>query len=104
MDLMLWAIPIAIFPHGFIMSYLNGIIIHKIPGEIIAIWKGGLAIHGALIGAVITAYCIYEKKKCFLLAGSRYCSTKYYTRASDWKMGKFYESGSTWWRSDPCIP
>ena len=86
------------------MSYLNGIIIHKIQGEIIAIWKGGLAIHGALIGSVITAYCIYEKKRSFLLAGSGYCSTKYDFRSSDWKMGKFYESGSTWWGGDSCIP
>ena len=31
-------------------------------GQIIAIWKGGLAIHGALIGSVITAY-VFTKKR-----------------------------------------
>ena len=34
----------------------------KYPGEIIAIWNGGLAIHGAIIGACI-AILIYCKKK-----------------------------------------
>ena len=32
------------------------------PGKIIEIWNGGIAIHGALIGAFVTAY-IYTRIK-----------------------------------------
>ena len=46
------------------MSFLSGIITSQNPGQIIAIWRGGLAIHGALIGAIITAY-VFTKKEMF---------------------------------------
>lgn len=55
-DLLIWAIPIAIisariyyvlFEWGFYSSHIS---------EIPKIWHGGIAIHGALIGSVITAF------------------------------------------------
>lgn len=61
-DLMLWAIPISIicariyyvlFEWGYYKDHL---------GDIPKIWNGGIAIHGALIGAIITTY-IFTKKK-----------------------------------------
>ncbi|OEH86804.1 prolipoprotein diacylglyceryl transferase [Desulfuribacillus stibiiarsenatis] len=33
------------------------------PGEIFAIWQGGLAIHGALIGTILTGYIYVRMKK-----------------------------------------
>lgn len=61
-DLLIWAVPLAIVGARiyYVMfkwdSYKNN------PGEIIAIWNGGLAIHGALIMSVIVAY-IFTKKR-----------------------------------------
>lgn len=61
-DLMLWAIPIAIisariyyviFEWGYYKNHL---------ADIPQIWNGGIAIHGALIGSVLTAY-IFSKKR-----------------------------------------
>ena len=104
MDLMLWAIPIAILSARLYYVIFEWNYYSQNPGEIIAIWNGGLAIHGALIGGVITAIVFTKKKTSFLLAVSRYCGPKYYFRASDWKMGEFYQSRSTWWRSYTCFP
>ncbi|MBS4174045.1 prolipoprotein diacylglyceryl transferase [Bacillus sp. FJAT-49736] len=61
-DLMIWAIPISIICARiyyvlFEWSYYS---VH--PGEIIKIWNGGIAIHGGLIGAVLTAV-IFSKAK-----------------------------------------
>ncbi|QBP18812.1 prolipoprotein diacylglyceryl transferase [Acetilactobacillus jinshanensis] len=56
-DLIIYALPIAIvsariyyvfFQWGYYRNHLN---------QIIAIWDGGIAIYGALIGAAITVYC-----------------------------------------------
>lgn len=61
-DLMLWAIPIAIisariyyvlFEWKYYIHHLN---------EAPAIWHGGIAIHGALIGSIITTY-VFAKKR-----------------------------------------
>lgn len=38
------------------------------PGEILATWKGGLSIHGGLIGGTIAAYIYLKKEKLPLLA------------------------------------
>ncbi|GEK33456.1 prolipoprotein diacylglyceryl transferase [Kurthia sibirica] len=62
-DLLIWAVPIAIisariyyviFEWGYYKDHLN---------EIIAIWNGGIAIHGALIGSVITALVFAKKRQ-----------------------------------------
>ena len=63
MDLMLWAIPIAILSARFYYVLFEWGYYSQNPGEIIAIWNGGLAIHGALIGGVITAIVFTKKKK-----------------------------------------
>ncbi|WP_270180088.1 prolipoprotein diacylglyceryl transferase [Alkalihalobacillus sp. CinArs1] len=61
-DLILWAVPIAIisariyyviFQWGYYKDNL---------GDIFAIWEGGIAIHGALIGSVITALVFTQKR------------------------------------------
>src|SRR3954447_16695076 len=62
MDLMLWAIPIAILSARAYYVIFEWDYYSQNPGQIIAIWNGGLAIHGALIGSVITAY-VFTKKR-----------------------------------------
>ena len=59
---MLWAIPIAILSARVYYVIFEWDYYAQNPGQIIAIWKGGLAIHGALIGSVITAY-VFTKKR-----------------------------------------
>jgi phosphatidylglycerol---prolipoprotein diacylglyceryl transferase len=63
MDLMLWAIPIAILSARLYYVLFEWDYYSQNPGEIIAIWKGGLAIHGALIGGVITTIVFTKKKQ-----------------------------------------
>jgi phosphatidylglycerol:prolipoprotein diacylglycerol transferase len=62
-DLMIWAIPIAIISARlyYVIFELGYYAQH--PGDILQIWNGGLAIHGALIGAVITTYIFAKKRK-----------------------------------------
>lgn len=62
-DLMLWAVPIAIISARlyyviFTWDYYSENL-HLIP----MIWEGGLAIHGALIGAVITTIIFTRKRR-----------------------------------------
>lgn len=64
--------------------------------ELFAIWEGGIAIHGALIGAVLTTI-VYTRVKASILANRRYCSTKSDFRTSNRTLGKFHEPGGTWW-------
>lgn len=61
-DLMLWAIPIAIISARLYYVLFEWGYYSQNPGDIIKIWNGGIAIHGALIGSVITAY-VFSKKK-----------------------------------------
>lgn len=61
-DLMLWAIPISILSARIYYVIFQWDYYSQHPSEILAIWNGGIAIHGALIGAVVTAY-IFTKKK-----------------------------------------
>lgn len=61
-DLLLWAIPIAIISARIYYVIFEWDYYSQYPGEIIKIWNGGIAIHGALIGAVITAI-IFAKKR-----------------------------------------
>lgn len=61
-DLLLWAIPIAIISARLYYVLFKWDYYSKNPGEIIAIWHGGIAIHGALIGAILTAI-VFAKKK-----------------------------------------
>lgn len=64
MDLLLWAVPAAIIGarlYYVIFQWNEYYATH--PGDIIAVWKGGLAIHGALIASVITGYIFAKKKR-----------------------------------------
>lgn len=62
-DLMIWAIPLAIisariyyvlFEWGYYSQHL---------GEVPQIWHGGIAIHGALIGSVLTVFFFAKARK-----------------------------------------
>ncbi|MBS4178409.1 prolipoprotein diacylglyceryl transferase [Lederbergia citrea] len=61
-DLMIWAIPIAIISARIYYVFFQWEYYAQNPGDIIKIWEGGIAIHGALIGSVLTAI-IYTKRK-----------------------------------------
>lgn len=61
-DLMLWAIPIAIISARIYYVIFEWDYYSQNPGDIPKIWNGGIAIHGALIGSVITAY-VFAKKR-----------------------------------------
>lgn len=61
-DLILWAVPISIISARIYYVLFKWDYYSKNPGEIIAIWEGGIAIHGALIGAVLTAVVFARKK------------------------------------------
>lgn len=61
-DLMLWAIPIAIISARIYYVIFEWKYYVNHPAEIPQIWNGGIAIHGALIGAVITTF-VFAKKR-----------------------------------------
>lgn len=61
-DLLLWAIPISIVSARIYYVIFKWDYYSQNPGDIIAIWQGGIAIHGALIGGVITAI-VFTKKR-----------------------------------------
>ncbi|MFC4324243.1 prolipoprotein diacylglyceryl transferase [Litchfieldia salsa] len=61
-DLLLWAIPIALICARIYYVMFKWDYFSNNPSEIIAIWQGGIAIHGALIGATITAI-VFAKKR-----------------------------------------
>jgi phosphatidylglycerol---prolipoprotein diacylglyceryl transferase len=54
-DLLVWAIPIAILSARAYYVIFEWDYYSQNPGDIIKVWNGGIAIHGALIGSVITA-------------------------------------------------
>ncbi|MEL4026075.1 prolipoprotein diacylglyceryl transferase [Lysinibacillus endophyticus] len=55
-DMLIWAIPISILSARAYYVIMKWDYYSANLGKIIQIWNGGIAIHGALIGAVITAY------------------------------------------------
>ena len=61
-DLLIWAIPISIISARLYYVIFQWDYYSQHPNEIIAIWQGGIAIHGALIGAVITAIVFARKR------------------------------------------
>ncbi len=67
-DFMLWTIPLSII--GARLYYVLFRLPHYIqhPGEIFAIWEGGLAIYGGVIAGIIVAVVLCRKKKIPLLA------------------------------------
>ncbi len=61
-DLLIWAVPISIISARIYYVIFMWDYYKDHTGQIIQIWQGGIAIHGALIGAVITAY-VFTKKR-----------------------------------------
>lgn len=62
-DLLLWVIPISIISARIYYVIFKWDYFSQNQMDIIAIWEGGIAIHGALIGGVITAIVFAKKKK-----------------------------------------
>ncbi|KMY20844.1 prolipoprotein diacylglyceryl transferase [Bacillus pumilus] len=62
-DLILFAIPIAIICARIYYVSFEWDYYQQHPNEIIKIWHGGIAIHGGLIGAVLTAIVFTKVKK-----------------------------------------
>lgn len=61
-DLLIWAIPISIISARIYYVAMEWDYYGANPDKIIQIWNGGIAIHGALIGAIITAFIFCRKK------------------------------------------
>jgi phosphatidylglycerol---prolipoprotein diacylglyceryl transferase len=61
-DLLIWAVPISIISARIYYVIFSWDYYKDHPGQIIQIWQGGIAIHGALIGAFITTY-FYTKHR-----------------------------------------
>lgn len=61
-DLVMWAIPIAIISARAYYVLFEWEYYAEHPDQIYKIWEGGLAIHGALIGSVITAVLFTRKR------------------------------------------
>ncbi|HEY4532039.1 MAG TPA: prolipoprotein diacylglyceryl transferase [Kurthia sp.] len=55
-DLLIWAVPIAIICARIYYVIFEWGYYKEHPGQIIQIWHGGIAIHGALIGGALTVY------------------------------------------------
>lgn len=62
-DLILFAVPIAIISARIYYVIFQWEYYSQNPGDIIKIWNGGIAIHGALIGSVLTAIVFAKLKK-----------------------------------------
>lgn len=62
MDLLIWAIPLAILGARLYYVIFQWEYYDKNPGDIFAIWKGGLAIHGGLLAAIIVAIIFCRKR------------------------------------------
>lgn len=61
-DMLIWTVPIAIISARIYYVAMRWEVYGANPERIIRIWEGGIAIHGALIGSIITAY-IYSHIK-----------------------------------------
>ncbi|WP_260286306.1 prolipoprotein diacylglyceryl transferase [Peribacillus aracenensis] len=62
-DMILFAVPIAIISARIYYVIFQWDYYSQNPGDIIKIWNGGIAIHGALIGSVLTAIVFAKVKK-----------------------------------------
>lgn len=62
-DLLTWAIPLAILGARLYYVLFKWEYYAENPGQILQIWEGGLAIHGALITSFIVAYAFTRKRK-----------------------------------------
>lgn len=63
LDLVMWGVPISIICARLYYVTFEWDYYREHPGDIIAVWKGGIAIHGALIGAILTGVFFTRAKK-----------------------------------------
>ncbi|MFS0688722.1 prolipoprotein diacylglyceryl transferase [Sporosarcina sp. 179-K 8C2 HS] len=61
-DLLIWAVPISIISARIYYVIFSWESYKDNPIDVIKIWEGGIAIHGALIGAFLTTY-FYTKRR-----------------------------------------
>jgi len=62
-DLLIWAVPLAILGARLYYVLFKWEDYAGSPGNILKVWEGGIAIHGALIASFITAYVFTKKRK-----------------------------------------
>jgi phosphatidylglycerol---prolipoprotein diacylglyceryl transferase len=62
-DLLIWAVPLAILGARMYYVFSKWESYSQNSGQILQVWEGGLAIHGALIVSFITAYVFTRKRK-----------------------------------------
>lgn len=62
LDMLVWVLPAAIVGARLYYVIFQWDYFSQHPAEIIAIWNGGIAIHGALIGSITAGY-FYTRKK-----------------------------------------
>lgn len=62
LDLVMWGVPISIICARIYYVVFEWHYYSQHPADIIAVWKGGIAIHGALIGAFLTGIVFCRKK------------------------------------------
>lgn len=63
LDMVVWVIPAAIVGARLYYVLFEWDYYARNPGDIIAVWKGGLAIHGGLIGAFVAGYFFLRKRQ-----------------------------------------
>lgn len=61
-DLLMWALPLAILGARLYFVLFKWEYYLENPGQILQVWEGGLAIHGALIASFIVA-CLFTRKR-----------------------------------------
>lgn len=61
-DLLIWTVPIAIICARIYYVLFEWSYYKEHPGQIVQIWQGGIAIHGALIGGAITVLIFCKKR------------------------------------------
>ena len=62
-DLLIWAVPLAILGARLYYVLFKWEYYSENPGNILQVWEGGLAIHGALIASFVTAYVFTKRRK-----------------------------------------
>lgn len=62
-DLLIWVLPLSILGARFYYVAFEWSHYQENPEQIIQIWNGGIAIHGALITAVLVAYLFTKKRE-----------------------------------------
>lgn len=62
-DILIWAVPLAILGARLYYVIFKWEYYSQNPGDILQVWEGGLAIHGALIASFVTAYVFTKKRK-----------------------------------------